>query len=138
MISNGKGKQGCMPQQKRAFVCKVCGKEGQSGNIRSHIEANHIDGISVPCANCEKNFSTRHCKSTRTDITSYVMWRTKVETQSKHVVTERKICTKFKCTIFYSTVSCRQPAVTINKFSVGTLNRALALAKIIPNKPPQY
>ena len=59
MISNGKGKQGGMPQQKRAFVCKVCGKEGQSGNIRSHIEANHIDGISVPCANCDKNFSTR-------------------------------------------------------------------------------
>ena len=59
MISNGKGKQGGMPQQKRAFVCKVCGKEGQSGNIRSHIEANHINGISVPCANCDKNFSTR-------------------------------------------------------------------------------
>ena len=128
MISNGKGKQGGMPQQKRAFVCKVCGKEGQSGNIRSHIEAiTSTEYLFLVQTVIRTSQQERHCKSTRTDITSYVMRRTKVETQSRHVVTEGKICTKFKCTIFHTTVSCRQPALIINKFCVGILNRTVAL-----------
>ena len=40
----------------RAFVCKVCGKEGHGSTIKNHIEANHLDGISIPCNHCDKTF----------------------------------------------------------------------------------
>ena len=43
----------------RAKVCKVCGKEGQSMAIRDHIEANHLEGVSLPCTGCEKTFRSR-------------------------------------------------------------------------------
>ena len=46
-------------KQNTAFVCKVCGKEGQATNIRNHIEANHLEGISIPCDCCDKVFSGR-------------------------------------------------------------------------------
>ena len=36
----------------RAKICKVCGKEGQSMGIRDHIEANHLEGVSLPCNVC--------------------------------------------------------------------------------------
>ena len=36
----------------RAKICKVCGKEGQSMGIRDHIEANHLEGDSLPCNVC--------------------------------------------------------------------------------------
>ena len=39
------------------WICKICGKETSSnGNMRNHIEANHIEGISLPCNFCEKIF----------------------------------------------------------------------------------
>ena len=38
----------------KAYVCKVCGKEGHGIAIRDHIEANHLEGISLPCNSCEK------------------------------------------------------------------------------------
>ena len=38
------------------YSCKVCGKEDVNANIRSHIESNHLDGISIPCNICEKTF----------------------------------------------------------------------------------
>ena len=38
------------------YICKVCGKEGQHTGIRNHIEANHIEGIVIPCNQCEKTF----------------------------------------------------------------------------------
>ena len=41
--------------QRRLYVCKVCGKEGQSKNVQNHIEANHLEEVSVPCNQCEKN-----------------------------------------------------------------------------------
>ena len=44
----------------RARLCKVCGKEGSMQNIMSHIEANHISGISIPCDLCEKHFMSRY------------------------------------------------------------------------------
>ena len=50
MTSNGKH---------RAFVCQVCGKEGQTSLIKDHIEANHLDGITVPCDLCERTFRSR-------------------------------------------------------------------------------
>ena len=36
----------------RLRICKVCGKEGQFQNMTSHIEANHISGIVIPCNIC--------------------------------------------------------------------------------------
>ena len=40
-------------------VCKICGKQGQWVAIRDHIEANHLEGISLPCDNCGKIFRSR-------------------------------------------------------------------------------
>ena len=43
----------------RARRCKVCGKEGSSTNIKNHIEANHIAGISLSCDLCGQILGTR-------------------------------------------------------------------------------
>ena len=40
-------------------TCKVCGKEGGTTAIRNHIEANHLEGISIPCVHCDKAFGSR-------------------------------------------------------------------------------
>ena len=48
---------------KKGYVCKVCGKEGQSINVKSHIESNHLEGVSVPCNECEKTFRSRNALS---------------------------------------------------------------------------
>ena len=45
--------------KERAKICKVCGKEGQSMAIRDHIEANHLEGVSLPCNACRKEFRSR-------------------------------------------------------------------------------
>ena len=45
--------------KQRAAVCQVCGKEAQTSLIKDHIEANHIEGITIPCNLCEKKFRTR-------------------------------------------------------------------------------
>ena len=37
-----------------ANICKICGKEGAGIAIRDHIEANHLEGISLPCNICGK------------------------------------------------------------------------------------
>ena len=42
-----------------ADVCKVCGKEGQWVAIRDHIEANHLEGVSLPCDMCDKIYRSR-------------------------------------------------------------------------------
>ena len=44
----------------RARICKVCGKEGQAVNIRDHIEFNHLEGVSLPCNVCGKDFKSRN------------------------------------------------------------------------------
>ena len=49
----------CGDGERRAKICKVCGKEGQSMAIRDHIEANHLEGVSLPCNVCEKTFRSR-------------------------------------------------------------------------------
>ena len=56
MIQDGK----C---QKRAKICKVCGKEGSYTNIKSHIEANHLVGVSIPCNHCDKILRSRRALS---------------------------------------------------------------------------
>ena len=40
--------------------CKMCGKEGMGSAIKDHIEANHLEGISIPCNLCEKIFRSRN------------------------------------------------------------------------------
>ena len=49
MLSNGK---------QRARKCKVCGKEGLGGNIKTHIETYHLQ-LAIPCTNCERVFKSR-------------------------------------------------------------------------------
>ena len=44
---------------KKACICKVCGKEGQWVAIRDHIEANHLEGVTLPCSACGKMFRSR-------------------------------------------------------------------------------
>ena len=44
---------------KRAYIFKVCGKEGAGIAIRDHIEANHLEGVSLPCNICGKEFRSR-------------------------------------------------------------------------------
>ena len=41
------------------YKCVPCGKEAISGDLKKHIEANHIEGISIPCDFCEKTFRSR-------------------------------------------------------------------------------
>ena len=45
-----------MPNGKAMSICKVCGKEGENGNIKQHIEQNHLEGVSIPCHQCETTF----------------------------------------------------------------------------------
>ena len=33
---------------KMAFICQICGKEGQRFNIRKHIETKHFDRVLIP------------------------------------------------------------------------------------------
>ena len=44
----------------RAYNCKVCGKEGACNAIKDHIEANHLEGIILPCGFCDKTFRSRN------------------------------------------------------------------------------
>ena len=45
---------------KSVYACQVCEKEGSySTQMRDHVEANHIEGISHPCNYCEKTFRSR-------------------------------------------------------------------------------
>ena len=48
-----------MPRQQKAYICKVCGKEGSRSHLKDHIEANHLEGISFTCDFCNKTFSAR-------------------------------------------------------------------------------
>ena len=43
-----------------AYRCKVCGKEGQQPHMKDHIEANHLEGIVIPCNLCDKTFRSRN------------------------------------------------------------------------------
>ena len=43
-------------EQRLAKICKVCGKEGHPTDIKRHIEANHLEGVSIPCNHCHKIF----------------------------------------------------------------------------------
>ena len=43
----------------RAYICQVCGKEGDRTGIRRHIEAHHITGIVHSCDLCGKGSRSR-------------------------------------------------------------------------------
>ena len=45
---------------RKADLCKVCGKEGMGSAIKDHIEANHLEGIVIPCNLCDKTFRSRN------------------------------------------------------------------------------
>ena len=46
------------------YQCSLCGKEAKRTNMKNHIEANHLEGISVPCNQCEKTFRSRSALAT--------------------------------------------------------------------------
>ena len=48
-----------MPDGRRSRICRICGKEGQNGHIRTHIEGMHIDCIGIQCNMCEKILKSR-------------------------------------------------------------------------------
>jgi len=58
MIPNGKRPDGTIIQA-TSYICKVCGKESLLKHIKNHIEANHLEGISIPCDNCDNVLSSR-------------------------------------------------------------------------------
>jgi len=47
------------PNGRRPYSCTVCGKEGPGNNLRDHIEANHLEGVCIPCNFCGKTFRCR-------------------------------------------------------------------------------
>ena len=50
----------CQNGKQKAHICQICGKEGHGKDIKDHIEANHLEGVSIPCAFCDKTFKTRN------------------------------------------------------------------------------
>ena len=47
-----------MEKQDGIWTCKLCGKKSSQGKAvtRTHIERNHIDGVSLPCGQCDAIF----------------------------------------------------------------------------------
>ena len=55
-----KSQNKCASGLQLADRCKVCGKEGRGSAIKDHIEANHLEGIILPCNLCDKTFRSRN------------------------------------------------------------------------------
>ena len=51
------------------YKCTLCGKEAEQTQVKNHIEVNHLEGISLPCNQCEKTFTSRN--SLRVHSSSY-------------------------------------------------------------------
>ena len=58
MVPNGTQTSGKLKLQ-RASVCKVCGKEGEATSIKYHIEATHLEDMTIQCSHCDKSFNSR-------------------------------------------------------------------------------
>ena len=41
------------------YKCTLCGKEAKNGNLKIHIESNHLEGIFIPCNLCQHNSRSR-------------------------------------------------------------------------------
>ena len=63
MIPNREKDRNGTPTQQPSYICKVCGKEGRSKDIRDHIESNHLEGISIACDYCGNTLSSRNSLS---------------------------------------------------------------------------
>ena len=50
-------------EMKLIYICKVCGKEGENSNIKSHIQTRHIEGACIPCNLCQKTFRSNSALS---------------------------------------------------------------------------
>ena len=48
------------PTGQRLYRCEGCGKEAIIGNLKNHIEAKHLEGVSITCNFCEKTFRARN------------------------------------------------------------------------------
>ena len=46
------------------YQCTLCGKEGKNGQLKNHIEANHLEGVSIPCHLCQIIFRSRRALTT--------------------------------------------------------------------------
>ena len=46
------------------YKCTLCGKEERISNLSKHIEANHLEGFSIPCKQCKKTFRSRNSLTT--------------------------------------------------------------------------
>ena len=54
-------------QGKAAYECKLCEKQAMhKGDMRKHIEANHLEGVLVSCSRCEKTFRSRNSLAVHT------------------------------------------------------------------------
>ena len=61
MMSKTEKKMTAGSKNRSVFACTACGKEGQWQNIKTHIEANHIDSnIAHSCDICGKISRSRH------------------------------------------------------------------------------
>ena len=49
---------------KTIYNCNVCGKEAENGDMKKHIEAKHLEGVTIPCNLCEKTFRSRNSLTT--------------------------------------------------------------------------
>ena len=47
-------------RQRQGKQCKVCGKEGRATDIMRHIEAYHLEQVSIPCNHCDKTSTSRN------------------------------------------------------------------------------
>ena len=45
---------------KLLYSCTICGKQAINSALKNHIEANHLEGVSIPCNFCETICSTRN------------------------------------------------------------------------------
>ena len=60
---------------KKLFICRVCGKEGEYMNVKRHIEANHLEGVSIPCNLCEKTSRSRHALTMHVRVSAgHLFW----------------------------------------------------------------
>lgn len=59
MIPGSNQADGSLKREKE-WNCKVCQKEGTASTIKNHIEANHLEGIVIPCNSCDKVLSSRN------------------------------------------------------------------------------
>ena len=46
-------------EKENIYYCNVCGLRGMKNSLKDHVEAKHLEGISLPCNICEKAFKSR-------------------------------------------------------------------------------